>query len=176
MATETWVAVIGYEGLYEVSDLGNVRSLARVDAQGGHRRLRLLKPSRLDAWGHRGVKLRLDGAVKSVYVHRLVLEAFVGPRPLEMVACHWNDIPDDNRLSNLRWASKSDNRLDCVRNGSDPNARKTHCLRGHEFTVANTRRHAGRRHCRKCQIIHDAAYRAKRALTQEQSNYKERVA
>lgn len=162
MSTEQWRPVVGYEGIYEVSSSGRVRSLARTDAQGGRRKERLLKPSRMDAWGHRGVKLRRDGVITSRYIHHLVLEAFVGPRPPGMEACHWNDVKDDNRLANLRWATKSDNRHDCVRNGNDPNARKTHCLRGHEFTEDNTRTYAGRRHCRACQRIHDAAYRSRR--------------
>jgi hypothetical protein len=154
---------VGYEARYEVSDLGRVRALPRVDAQGGHRKLRLFKPSRMDAWGHRGVKLRRDGVARSRYVHHLVLEAFVGPCPPGMVACHWNDVPDDNRLSNLRWATKSENRLDCVRNGGDHNASKTDCVRGHQFTSENTTLRNGRRHCRECQRIHQAAYRARRA-------------
>src|SRR5665647_1789598 len=103
MSAEEWRAVPGYEGTYEVSDQGRVRALARIDAQGGRRRGRLFKPSRMDAWGHRGVKLRRDGVVRSRYVHHLVLEAFVGPRPAGTEACHWNDVPDDNRLVNLRW-------------------------------------------------------------------------
>ena len=163
MASENWRAVLGYEGTYEVSDLGRVRSLPRIDAQGGSRRLRYFNPSRMDSWGHLGVKLRRDGVTKSVYVHRLVLEAFVGPRPDGMVACHWNDIPDDNRLSNLRWGSKSDNGFDRVRNGRDPNANKSHCLRGHPFSPENTILRDSRRHCRECQHIHQAAYRLRRA-------------
>ena len=160
---ENWKPVVGYEGIYEVSDLGGIRALPRVDAQGGNRRLRVFRPGRMDAWGHLGVKLRRDGVVRSFYVHTLVLEAFVGPRPPEMEGCHWNDIPDDNRLSNLRWATRSANRYDCVRNGGDPNAGKSHCWRGHPFSPENTRAYNGRRHCRECQHIYQAEYRARRA-------------
>jgi hypothetical protein len=161
--TEQWRAVAGYGGCYQVSDLGRVRSMPYVDAQGGRRRMRVHRPGRMDAWGHLGVTLRRDGVVTSRYVHQLVLEAFVGPRPAGMVACHWNDVPDDNRVENLRWATTSDNRRDLIRNGHDPNLTKTHCLRGHEFDSANTRRYRGRRHCRQCQRIHDLAHRAKRS-------------
>lgn len=160
---ETWRAIPGYEGIYEVSDKGGVRSLPRTDAQGGKRRLRTFRPSRMDAWGHLGIKLRRDGVIKSFYVHRLVLEAFVGPCPPGMEACHWNDVPDDNHLSNLRWATKSENRFDQVRNGGDYNARKTHCWRGHPFSPENTTVRNGRRHCRECQDIYQAAYRLRRA-------------
>lgn len=169
MSNEQWRPIPGYEGIYEVSSLGRVRSLPRVDAQGGRRRMRLHKPSRMDAWGHLGVKIRKGGKVKSRYVHQLVLEAFVGPRPIGMVACHWNDIPHDNRLENLRWASPGDNRTDLIRNGHDPNLSKTQCPRGHPYDEENTRNYAGRRHCRKCQRIHEAAYRTRRAAAGERS-------
>jgi len=160
---ERWLPVPGYEGIYEVSDMGRVRSLPRIDAQGGRRRLRMFNPSRMDARGHLGVTLRRDGLTKSLYVHRLVLEAFVGPCPAGMEACHWNDIPDDNSLPNLRWATKSENRFDCVRNGGDHNARKSHCWRGHPFNSDNTVIRNGRRNCRECQHIYQAAYRLRRA-------------
>lgn len=160
---EKWKPVVGYEGLYEVSDRGGVRSLPRIDAQGGRRRMRVHKDSRMDAWGHRGVKLRLDGVVKSRYVHQLVLEAFVGPRPEGLVACHWNDVPDDNRLENLRWATPRANRYDLIRNGHDHNLRKTHCGQGHPYSESNTRLYRGRRHCRTCQVAYEATYRARSA-------------
>ncbi len=159
---ERWLSVPGYEGIYEVSDQGRVRALPKVDAQGGHRRLRVFKPSRMDKWGHLGVHLRRDGKIRSFYVHRLVLEAFVGPCPPGMEGCHWNDVPDDNRLSNLRWGTRKENRLDIVRNGNDPNGNKTHCLRGHPFSADNTYLNAGRRHCRQCHHIHEVAYRARK--------------
>lgn len=161
-AAEQWRPVPGYEGLYEVSSEGRVKALPKIDAQGGRRRERMFRPSRMDAGGHLGVKLRKDGVVTSRYVHHLVLEAFVGPRPDGAVGCHWNDTPDDNRLSNLRWGSPSDNSYDRVRNGRDPNASKTHCWRGHPFDAENTRAYAGRRHCRTCQRIYDAAYKQRR--------------
>lgn len=123
----------------------------------------------MDIRGHVGVKLRQGGQVKSRYVHQLVLEAFVGPRPEGLEACHWNDVSDDNRLDNLRWATKSANRYDCVRNGGDPNARKTHCWRGHPFDSTNTRRYGGRRHCRECQRINDAAFKARRREAQRKA-------
>lgn len=166
---EQWKPIPGYEGLYEVSNLGNARSLARIDAQGGRRRQRAFKPSRMDVKGHLGIKVRRDGVVKSRYVHQLVLEAFVGPCPDGMEACHWNDIPDDNRLENLRWATKSANRYDCIRNGGDHNAKKTHCHRGHPYDSANTYLYGRRRHCRECRCIADAAFKARRSEAQRKA-------
>lgn len=54
---------------------------------------------------------------KTQYVHALVLEAFVGPRPEGCVARHLNDAPGDDRLENLAWGSRSENSADALRNG-----------------------------------------------------------
>ena len=142
---EEWKPVVGYEGRYEISSAGRVYS---------HVSGKMLKP-----WCSpkaRRVQLQVflftaDGARKPRLVHRLVLEAFVGPCPEGMQACHFNDVPDDNRLLNLRWDMSSANKFDEVRNGKHAHARKTHCKRGHEFSPANTHiGHKGQRVCRTC--------------------------
>lgn len=170
---EEWRPVVGYEGIYEVSDHGRVRSLDReIEYRDGrtrrHRGL-ILSPDR-HRNGRLQVCLYLGGKGRQRMVHRLVLEAFVGPCPHEMDGCHWDDDPDNNHLSNLRWASRSDNMLDKVRNGNHNEARKTHCPRGHEYTEANTyigrQTHGGvHRKCRTCTNEYQRAYslRKKRA-------------
>jgi hypothetical protein len=120
MNQEIWKPVVGHEGAYEVSNLGQVRSLDRLVP---HRRKtgtfmrkrkgQMLRPGR-KACGHVSVAV---GKGNSVSVHVLVLEAFVGPRPDGQEACHQNDVPDDNRLENLSWGTRSKNLLDAVRNG-----------------------------------------------------------
>jgi len=151
MSEERWLPVVGYEGLYEVSDQGHVRSVERVDSYGRHRKTRVLKPNK-NGSGHYQVRLYRNGRSESYsYVHRLVLEAFVGPCPEGMVGCHYDDVKEHNRLENLRWGTSSSNRFDAVRNGNDYNARKTHCKYGHEFTPENTRYcKNGGRACRQC--------------------------
>lgn len=99
---ENWKAVPGFEGLYEVSDLGRVRNQTR-----------LLRPSRQQR-GHMLVHL---GSTAQRYAHRLVLEAFVGPCPEGMECRHLNGDPSDNRLSNLAWGTRLENFADRTRLG-----------------------------------------------------------
>jgi len=81
--------------------------------------------------GYYAVILHNRGATRHAQVHRLVLEAFVGPCPDGHVACHANDVRTDNRLENLRWDTRQANSADAKRNGllwlgqAVPNARLT---------------------------------------------------
>lgn len=154
-AVEQWRPVVGWEGLYEVSDRGRVRSLPRIVYAGpvvGQRQavggIRTLVQSKR---GHLVVALCRDGNDHRRYVHHLVLEAFVGLRPPGTECCHRNDIKTDNRLENLRWDTSSANMQDRVRNGIHPMSRKTHCKNGHAFDEANTGiNYRGARWCRQC--------------------------
>lgn len=153
MATETWIAVPGYEGIYEVSDQGHVRSLDHVivTKRGVARRIPggELKLSTGLYW-----RVTLSDAprpARTMPIHHLVLEAFVGPRPDGMVARHLDDNRDNNRLSNLTYGSLSDNSRDAVRNGVHPYARKTHCPKGHPYEGDNLYlAPSGNRKCRAC--------------------------
>ena len=123
----TWKAVVGFEGIYEVSDTGLVRSLDRVseyrriDQYSGRELVirrkhkgRLLRPGPNHS-GHLSVVLGRAHGTKAV--HLLVLEAFVGPCPEGHECLHWNDVAWDNRLKNLRWGTRSENLADSIRNG-----------------------------------------------------------
>lgn len=114
---ERWASVPGYGGAYEVSSLGNVRSW-RNGSWGLREKPR---PVRLitNTYGYKFVNLYNESTRKQHRVHSLVLEAFVGPCPDGFVGCHMNDVPADNRLANLRWGSRIDNRNDAIRNGRD---------------------------------------------------------
>lgn len=112
-----WADVVGYEGLYEVSTSGEVRSLDRLDSRGHQRRGKLLRA--FPNWkGYLRLHLHKDGVRKEHRIHRLVLEAFVGPCPIGNEACHNNSNPADNRLENLRWDTGSANTMDSVRLGT----------------------------------------------------------
>lgn len=165
--SEHWIPVVGHESLYMVSDLGRVwsnkRTITRADGRTSTVGGRIIKGGTLPT-GHRWVGLSGN---RRQYVHRLVLEAFVGPCPDGMECCHYDDDPSNNHLSNLRWATRNENMLDRSRNGIDNNATKnaTHCARGHEFNTENTIvNKGGHRSCRECKNAatrrRSAAFRA----------------
>lgn len=134
MQNEAWRPVLGYEGIYEVSDMGQVRSLNRIDASGHRRRGRELSQS-LTHNGYPRVTLTKLGHEKSRKVHQLVLEAFRGPCPPGMEGCHNNGKPIDCRLSNLRWDTKKSNATDRVRHGTMYRGEQHHAARLREDDI-----------------------------------------
>ena len=101
---ENWKAIAGYEGRYEVSDLGNVASLKY--ARGSNRRL--LKQSK-NTWGYSQVTLSKDKQKKNATVHRLVAEAFIdNPNSLPQIN-HIDEDKSNNRVDNLEWCESSHN-------------------------------------------------------------------
>lgn len=145
---------------YQVSNLGRVRLTGPGEAKGF-----VLKTTRHPN-GYLVVSIKKNQHWRTRYVHQLVLETFVGPRPeigMRVVTRHLNSNQTDNRLTNLAWGTMSQNMIDCVRAGNHPQARKTHCLRGHEFTPANTRARSdrpGHRECLTCILDRRAARKA----------------
>ena len=110
-----WTRVPNYEGLYEVSDDGYVRSLPRATTAG-----RVLRSIAVGA-GYRSVMLSKEGKTKRHLVHRLVLAAFVRPPTVGECAMHMNDCPTDNRLDNLRWDTMKANSRDMIAKGRGRN-------------------------------------------------------
>jgi hypothetical protein len=120
---ETWRPVAGHEGLYEVSDLGRVKSVKRTLAidshnKGGRRavRERILKPA---VGRYCTVGLGKNGVTQHRAVHTLVLEAFVGPCPIGMQARHFPRDTTNNRLDNLSWGTATQNQADRFTHGTD---------------------------------------------------------
>jgi len=150
---ENWLPISGYEGRYEVSDTGRVRSLDRLDAQGNMIRGRVLKPDTRPS-GHLRVTLCRDSQTARFWVHRLVLTAFVAPIPPGHEACHNDGDPSHNSVANLRWDTKKANAQDRRRHGTDAHARLTHCPQGHEYSADNTYYEKARRwrRCRTCTL------------------------
>jgi hypothetical protein len=128
MKRERWLPVVGYEGYYEVSDHGRVRSVERiVDGYRGKNthlvRSRIMKPGRHQKGGHLLVYLSKLGKVKGFGVHTLVLTAFIGPCPPGLNCCrHFPDRnPENNHLDNLQWGTWKEN-------SRDMDAHRTRCI------------------------------------------------
>lgn len=157
---ERWLPVVGWEGLYEVSDLGRIRSLSRttVNKLGVTRRLhgRVLKPFENRDTGHSQLGLHRDGVMTLVRVHLVVLEAFVGPRPDGLEACHGPTGGFDNRLANLRWDTHSANMRDRTRDGTCHHIKRTHCNLGHRLVPPNITNWYAKRGLRRCLACHRA--------------------
>lgn len=112
MNKEEWRGVVGYEGMYEVSNLGRIRSLNRVVSRSdGERRNikgKILK-TRIDKHGYERIDLKINGKSKLWLVHRIVAMAFIEKKK----GCNYIDHIDGNRSnnlpSNLRWCTISEN-------------------------------------------------------------------
>lgn len=165
-AAEQWRPVLGFEGYYEVSDHGRVRSLAR-EVRAGYGRTRwmpgqMLHPCVHNPYGHVLVILSAAGQRKTRTVHRLVLEAFVGPRPDGLEACHGPGGGGDNHLTNLRWDTHSANVRDSVADRTHVMVSRPDCPRGHALTAPNLTPNIardGNRSCYACSLTHAWASR-----------------
>jgi hypothetical protein len=111
---EVWKDIEGYEGYYQVSNLGRVRSLDRIvphkiykfmNAKG-----KILCPGKVGV-GYYTVALCNNSKPKSMFIHRLVAEAFISKTSKTNDVNHKNGIKTDNRLENLEWCTRSENTL-----------------------------------------------------------------
>lgn len=144
---EAWVELPGFRG-QKVSTHGRVRGVHKIR-----------KPGRSRAY--QVVDMRdKDGIRRVLYVHHLVAEAFLGPRPEGHQVRHLDGDPDNNRADNLAYGTRSENTRDMVRHGTHNKARNTVCPSGHPFTSENTYRSPrGDRRCRVCRLEQQRAAR-----------------
>jgi hypothetical protein len=115
---EEWLAIHGYKGTYEVSNLGHVRSLNRIDTHGQRRIGKVLRPGS-DKDGYRRITLSNGRFRESRKIYHLVLEAFLGPRPDGMHGCHNDGDCRNDQISNLRWDTPTNNQRDKFLHGTD---------------------------------------------------------
>lgn len=112
---EQWRRVVG-ASRYEISSAGRLRSLVTVDRETGEPYM--MRWSLSDGYCTSGIKFD-DGVKRTVHAHRLVGEAFLGPRPSpQHMVLHRNDVRTENTVENLRWGTAVDNANDATRNGS----------------------------------------------------------
>lgn len=153
---EEWRDIPGYEGYYQASTLGRIRSVDRIltkPSPGGGEmsypmRGRVLRQTRCGS-GYLKVNLSRDGEKANAMVHTLVALTFIGSRPPGMEVCHGPGGMDDCSLANLRYDTHGENELDKRRHGG----RSESCGRGHLLIDANLTHPRGsrsRRQCRAC--------------------------
>lgn len=139
MNTENWKPAVGLEGLYEVSDMGRVRSVARETASGTRGGMALkLQNFR----GYSRAYMTNSGKSMNHFVHRLVAAAFIGPPPEGRYDInHKNGIKSDNCVANLEYCTKSENRKHAFVIGLQSNRGTSHSqAKLDDETVVNIRR------------------------------------
>lgn len=122
MNKEVWVDIPDYEGHYQVSHLGRVRSLDRIAThKNGAQHFKEGQIQKLQDNGNGRLykQLKRDGTHRNYYISRLVMLAFVGERPKGFAICHNDGDIKNNRLDNLRYDTYLENNIDQFRH--DPN-------------------------------------------------------
>ena len=106
---EIYIDVPSYEGLYQVSNLGNVKSLSRFTIQNKYLEEKIMKPN-LKKNGYFSLNLYKDGKLRSFAIHSLMGESFLNHTPnRSMVIDHINNDKEDNRLENLQIITSREN-------------------------------------------------------------------
>lgn len=105
---EEWRDIIGYEGLYQVSNLGRVKRLDGIDSRGRLWKGRILK-SMSTIWGYLWVPLCKDGVRKQHRIHRLVAEHFIPNVENKSQVNHIDGNKKNNTVENLEWTTHSEN-------------------------------------------------------------------
>lgn len=152
---ELWQPITGFEGRYEISDKGRVKSLRhKQPIRGGSVAVmseKILKPFWVSNNGNRQGHLAIQlGRGTRRQIHHLVLEEFVCQRPAGAIGCHWDDDPENNAAENLYWGTYTSNAHDGARNGTTPQfIRKTHCKCGQ---LKEGVRPNGTTYCKPCNL------------------------
>ena len=108
LINESWKSVDGYEGFYEVSNIGNVRSVSRHTRDGKFLKGKVLKQG-LSTSGYKHVVFCKDGIKKDMLVHRLVASAFLENNKRFSEINHKDENKDNNAVSNLEWCNRTYN-------------------------------------------------------------------
>ena len=112
--TEEWRDVVGYDdmykGMYQVSNLGRIRSLDRITVRGWHQNGRIMKTN-LNSAGYMVIRLTKDGKGNTRTVHRLVALAFIDNTENKEFINHKDEDKTNNHVDNLEWVTARENNM-----------------------------------------------------------------
>jgi len=141
MERERWLPVVGYEGFYEVSDAGRVRSVTRtIRYSDGRVRTypSAIRKSQTSAY-YLTIDLKRNGKKQKYCIHALVAESFIGPRPIGKQVAHNDGNGFNGFLKNIRYATPVENDADKIRHGTRPRGEKNGHAKLTETMVAEIR-------------------------------------
>lgn len=122
LVNEIWKDIPDYGGYYQVSSLGRVRSLDRIVKKWNGEKIsrgKLLIPrASINVKKRFMVSVYRQDIRKNYFVHRLVIETFLGSCPEGMECCHNDGDCENNRLENLRWDTPKNNQKDRIKHGT----------------------------------------------------------
>ncbi len=119
MSKEIWKDIKDYEGLYQISNMGRVRSLERQTSHGHKLIERILTPVN-DKDGYLGIRISKDGTAKGFKIHRLVANAFIPNLENKPTVNHIDGNKKNNAVCNLEWATHSENARHAYNTGLQP--------------------------------------------------------
>ena len=163
---EIWKDIAGYEGLYQISTMGRIKSF--VFGAG-----KILNPG-ASGYDYKKVTLCKNGEHRHVNIHALVAKSFIGNCPKNKEVRHLNGKGTDNRLSNLKYGTRSENNLDKFLHGTDNNGSRNHMAKLCEVDVLKMRgirKTTGLSYEKIAKLFNITAMTAYRAITKQSWRY-----
>jgi len=146
LSSEVWKNISGYDGVYQISTLGRVRSITREVTYieyGKQRKKRIWGQILIPTLNKRHKRMFKgfwkNAEAKQFYIHRLVLSEFVGPCPAGMEGCHNDGNAFNNRVENLRWDTCKNNHNDKKKHGTVLYGERNHASKLTDKDVLNIR-------------------------------------
>ena len=113
---EIWKDVVGYEGLYQVSNLGRVKSVITWNGYEYLKKEKIMKPFE-NKRGYKSIGFTKDGKTITYRLHRIVAQAFIPNPENKPIINHKNGVKSDNRVENLEWCTYSENTIHAIKTG-----------------------------------------------------------
>jgi NUMOD4 motif. len=131
MRIEQWRDIPGYEGSYQISSVGKIKSLGRSkrDGRNGFHLTKDTIKNPVKRGQYLAIALSKNGHKKTFNIHALVMTCFIGERQKGKEVCHNNGNPHDNRLENLRYGTKAENKQDMRLHGTYQEGEKHGCAK-----------------------------------------------